>query len=97
MRHWRSYGNDPLPTGAEALDEPFPRSRPGSCASPASAAGRSACSTRRTPAPRSAPCGSATSSTRCATTAAAAGGRTLTGIEGVRSRPVQKIVLRGEP
>jgi hypothetical protein len=23
MRHWRSYGNDPLPTGAEALDEPF--------------------------------------------------------------------------
>ena len=22
-RHWRTYGNDPLPTGAEALDEPF--------------------------------------------------------------------------
>ena len=22
-RHWRAYGNDPLPTGAEALDEPF--------------------------------------------------------------------------
>ena len=22
-RHWRSYGNDPLPTGAEALGEPF--------------------------------------------------------------------------
>ena len=22
-RHWRSYGNDPLPTGAQALDEPF--------------------------------------------------------------------------
>jgi hypothetical protein len=22
-RHWRSYGNDPLPTGVEALDEPF--------------------------------------------------------------------------
>jgi hypothetical protein len=22
-RHWRSYGNDPLPTGIEALDEPF--------------------------------------------------------------------------
>jgi hypothetical protein len=21
--HWRSYGNDPLPTGAQALDEPF--------------------------------------------------------------------------
>jgi hypothetical protein len=22
-RHWRSYGTDPLPTGTEALDEPF--------------------------------------------------------------------------
>jgi hypothetical protein len=22
-RHWRSYGNDPLPTPAEALNEPF--------------------------------------------------------------------------
>jgi hypothetical protein len=22
-RHWRSYGSDPLPTGEEALDEPF--------------------------------------------------------------------------
>jgi hypothetical protein len=23
VRHWRSYGNDPLPSGDEALDEPF--------------------------------------------------------------------------
>ena len=22
-RHWRSYGDHPLPTGREALDEPF--------------------------------------------------------------------------
>jgi hypothetical protein len=22
-RHWRSYGNDPVPTGAEALDAPL--------------------------------------------------------------------------
>ena len=22
-RHWRSYGNDPLPSGHEALEEPF--------------------------------------------------------------------------
>ena len=22
-RYWRSYGDDPLPTGAEAMDEPF--------------------------------------------------------------------------
>jgi hypothetical protein len=23
QRHWRSYGTDPLPSGAEALDQPF--------------------------------------------------------------------------
>ena len=23
VRHWRTYGSDPLPTGADALDEPF--------------------------------------------------------------------------
>jgi hypothetical protein len=23
QRHWRSYGDDPLPSGQEALDEPF--------------------------------------------------------------------------
>jgi hypothetical protein len=23
QRHWRSYGTDPLPTGREALEEPF--------------------------------------------------------------------------
>ena len=23
QRHWRSYGNEPLPSGREALDEPF--------------------------------------------------------------------------
>jgi hypothetical protein len=23
VRHWRSYGTDPLPTGREAMDEPF--------------------------------------------------------------------------
>jgi hypothetical protein len=22
-RHWRSYGDEPLPTGKDALDEPF--------------------------------------------------------------------------
>ena len=25
QRHWRRYGTDPLPPGAEALDEPFKR------------------------------------------------------------------------
>ena len=23
VRHWRTYGNDPLPSGTEAMDEPF--------------------------------------------------------------------------
>jgi hypothetical protein len=23
QRHWRNYGNDPLPSGAKALNEPF--------------------------------------------------------------------------
>jgi hypothetical protein len=23
-RHWRSYGTEPLPSAAEALDQPFP-------------------------------------------------------------------------
>ena len=52
QRHWRSYGNDPLPTGAEAMDEPLAASRPGSCASSATAAARSRCSTRRAEFPR---------------------------------------------
>jgi hypothetical protein len=28
QRQWRSYGNDPLPSGAEALEEPFNAFRP---------------------------------------------------------------------
>jgi hypothetical protein len=48
-RHWRSYGDHPLPTGEEALDEPL-RAFPSSwfCALSASAAGRSEWSTRPT-------------------------------------------------
>ena len=49
-RHWRCYGDDPLPTGQEALDEPF------------RATGRV---------------------------------ELLTGIEGVSSRPVRRILLLG--
>ena len=28
QRHWRSYGNDPLSSGAEALEEPLSREAP---------------------------------------------------------------------
>jgi hypothetical protein len=41
--HWRSYGDDPLPTGAGALDELFSASRRGICASPAIVAAKSGC------------------------------------------------------
>ena len=93
-RHWRSYGDDQLPTGAEALDEPFARSPRGSCASPATAAARTGWSTRRTP--RSATCRSVPSSTEMRHDGC--GGRAgrvelLTGIEGASSRPVRKIML----
>jgi hypothetical protein len=42
-RHWRSYGDAPLPSGREAMDEPFAASRRGSCGSPATAAARTGC------------------------------------------------------
>jgi hypothetical protein len=63
--------DDPLPTGEEALVEPFAAFRSWFLRSPATAAARSGFSTRRTP--RSALCRSAPSAIECATTAAADG------------------------
>ena len=48
QRHWRSYDNYPLPTPAEASDEPCGRYRHGPCGSSAIAAARCKCPTRRT-------------------------------------------------
>jgi hypothetical protein len=42
-RHWRSDGDDKLPTGAEALDEPFNAVPSWLCGSPATAAARTGC------------------------------------------------------
>ena len=63
-RHWRSYDDAPLPTGAEALDEPRVQrvSVMVSCASPANGAVGSGCSQRHMR--HSAICCSATSSRR---------------------------------
>ena len=47
-RHWRSYGDHPLPTGSRPSTSRCARSRRGSCGSCASAATRSGWSTRRT-------------------------------------------------
>jgi hypothetical protein len=64
-RHWRSYGDDPLPTGQEALDEPF-------SAFPSWFL-RIVCD-------------------RCGRAGKV---ELLTGVEGVSSRPVRRIVLKG--
>jgi hypothetical protein len=40
VRHWRSYGNDPLPTGIEARDEPFAAFPSWFCGSRATGAAR---------------------------------------------------------
>ena len=69
-RHWRSDGTEPLPSGAEAMGEPFAAFPRGSCASSATAAARCRWSTRRTPGGGTAAC--ATSSPGCVTTATAA-------------------------
>jgi hypothetical protein len=92
QRHWRSYGNDPLPTPADALAEPF-RAFPSWFL-------RIECDRVR-----ERPHGNeshtaighcTTSSSACATTVVAGGpGRAelLTGIDGASSRPVRQIVL----
>ena len=95
QRHWRSYGNDPLPTPAEALDEPFARSRRGSCGSSATAAARCRWSTRATPSGATQTLRTILAQMRHDGCGGLAGkAELLTGIEGVSSRPVRKIVLR---
>ena len=99
VRHRRTYGDYPLPTGAEALDEPF-------AAFPSwflrigmaiAAAARCRWSIRRIT--RGPPCRSARSSPGCTTKDAGGLAGTSaellrTGIEGVTSRPVRRILLR---
>ena len=95
-RHWRSYGDDPLPTGAEALDEPFARV-------PVVVHAHHLRPLRQGPdAQRGAHRRSATMPIRDILDRMrhdGCGGRAgrvelLTGIEGASSRPVRKIVLR---
>jgi hypothetical protein len=96
-RHWRIYGTDPLPTGAEALDEPFNafpswflRIECDRCGKVQmvnqvhSPQAYMALPLRQIPAKmRHDGCGGL-----------AGKAELLTGIEGVSSRPVRKIVLR---
>jgi hypothetical protein len=94
-RHWRSYGNDPLPTGAEALDEPF-------AAFPAWFI-RVACERcgqeRMFNEAHSAQRGMTIRAILDRMRHDGCGGRAgkaelITGIEGISSRPVRRIVLR---
>ena len=72
-RHWRSYGDEPLPTGREALDEPLAAFPSWFMRITCDRCGKDRMlNEAHTPA-GSAPCRSATSSPGCATTAAAAG------------------------
>jgi hypothetical protein len=95
VRHWRSYGTDPLPTGREALDEPlaaFPLwflriecDRCGKVQMVNEAHARWRGRTLRAILARMRHDG-------CGGLAGKA--ELLTGIEGVSSRPVRRIVLR---
>jgi hypothetical protein len=96
-RHWRSYGNDPLPTGREAMDQPFAafpawflritcdRCGKVSVLNEAHTAGRRREMPIRALLVRM-------RHDRCGGLPGKA--ELLTGIEGVSSRPVRKIVLR---
>ena len=89
-RHWRSDGTEPLPSGPEAMGEPF--------AAFPSWFLRITCDRRgKVQMVSEAPCRSATFISRmrhdgCGGLAGKA--ELLTGIEGVSSRPVRGIVLR---
>ena len=94
-RHWRSYGTDPLPTGSEALDEPFRAFPSWFLRITCDRCGKDRMlNEAHIEAERS--CRSATSSR--AMRHDGCGGRAgkvelLTGIEGASSRPVRRIVL----
>jgi hypothetical protein len=72
-RHWRSYGDDKLPTGAEALDEPFAAFPSWFMRITCDRCGKDRMVNEARRTPRSAICRSVPSSTECGMMAAAAG------------------------
>jgi hypothetical protein len=90
-RHWRSYGDAPRPTGAEALNEPFAAFPSWFMRITCDRAGRTGWSARRTR--RSAACRSVPSWTRCAMTACGGRAGRVELLTGASSRPVRRIVL----
>ena len=98
-RHWRSYGEYPLPTGAEALDEPFAAFPSWSLRIECDRCGKvRMISETHIPVPAVTLLRDIIEQMRHDGCGGRAGkAELLTGIEGVSSRPVRRIVLRGEP
>ena len=91
-RHWRSYGNEPLPTGAEALGEPFAAFPSWFLRITCDRCGKVQMVNQVHSAQAYMPILAKMRHERC-------GGRTgkaelLSGIEGVSSRPVRRILLQ---
>jgi len=96
MRHWRSYGNDPLPTGAEALDEPFAAFPSWFLRIECDRCGKVQMINEVPSAQRAMLIRAILAKMRHDGCGGGAGkAELLTGIEGVSSRPVRRIVLLG--
>jgi hypothetical protein len=96
-RRWRSYGTDPLPTGAEALDEPFSAFPSWFMRITCDRCGKDRMLNETHTSQRDLPIRDLLARMRHDGCGGRAGkAELLTGIEGVSSRPVRKITLRAE-
>ena len=95
-RHWRTYGNDPLPTGAEALVEPFAAFPSWFLRIECDRCGKVQMVNQEHYARPNMPIRAILAKMRHERCGGRAGkAELLTGIEGVSSRPVRRIKLRG--
>jgi hypothetical protein len=95
-RHWRTYGNYPLPTGAEALDEPFNAFPSWFLRIECERCGQERLFNEAHAAQRHMPIRDILDRMRHDGCGGRAGkAELLTGVEGVSSRPVRRIVLQG--
>jgi hypothetical protein len=93
-RHWRSYGTDPLPSGAEALDEPLAAFPSWFMRITCDRCGKDRMLNETHTAQRDLPIRAILARMRHDGCGGRAGKvELLTGIEGVSSRPVRRILL----
>ena len=96
VRHWRSYGNDPLPSGIEDRDEPFAAFPSWFLRIECDRCGKVQMINEVHFARPNMPIRAILAKMRHDGCGGLAGkAELLTGIEGVSSRPVRRIVLRG--